>query len=460
LDLFEPAPSFQGQIGYHIFLDRFKNGNLLNDPNNVVEWTSQPTRENVFGGDIEGLRQSIPYLVEMGIGVVFLLPIFYAHSNHKYDTIDYFQIDPNYGTMDEFKKLVKELHKADIKLILDGVFNHIGYYSPIFQDVIEKGKESIYFDWFYIHGDTVDVNLINYECVGDYKWMPKLNYASRSLRDYIRSIGEYWIKEADIDGWRLDVADEVDFTFWIEFRQALKPIKDIFLVAETWKDGKDLLRGDQMDSVMNYRLRELIIQFLTNEALTVKRLNNRIEKWLFEYPEITHSVLYNHLSSHDTERIANALNHDDKSIKLAMAMQMLLPGMPVIYYGDELKMTGETDPDSRKAMDWTQVNNDMHNYVKHWVAIRKAHPSLLYGDYQTIVVDFDIYSFIRHFENETLLVLINRNQFDKTIVISAKDITTFVKCDQANDLTVCIPAIGYRLIKCTTINSTIKMTIL
>ncbi|PKL00655.1 MAG: hypothetical protein CVV56_05020 [Tenericutes bacterium HGW-Tenericutes-1] len=462
LDLFTEVKSFQGKIGYHLFLDRFYNGNPLNDPSSIVPWDTIPTRENFFGGDLEGLRQKLPYLLDLKIDVLFLLPIFKSHSNHKYDTVDYFEIDEAYGTIDEFKSLVNEIHSHGMKIVLDGVFNHIGYYSSIFQDVINKGIKSIYYDWFYIRGEFVDTEKVNYECVGDYKWMPKLNYASKSLREYIINVGKYWIEEAHIDGWRLDVADEVDYTFWCEFRRELKPLNEnLILVAETWKDGKDLLRGDQMDSVMNYKLRELIINFLTHDALTVKRLNNRIEKLFFEYPMITHNVLYNHVSSHDTERVITALHNNQSLLKLAILMQMTLPGLPVIYYGDEVGIDGENDPLCRKTMNWDLINNDIHLFTKSLIELRKSTLALSIGEYKSVFLDFNIYSFLRIYDNEAYLILINRYEKDAYIVFHPADY--FKDCKVSNDkveINTKVAAFGYKLIKMTYNNSLITTNIL
>jgi glycosidase len=459
LDLSEDLKPFHGQIGYHIFLDRFFNGGKTNDPKTIVPWESLPTRENVFGGDIEGLREKIPYLLDLGITVVFLLPIFKATSNHKYDTENYFEIDPSYGTMEEFKNLVRELHQNRIKIVLDGVFNHIGYFSNIFQDVVRLGKESKYFPWFYVHGDTIDTEKVNYECVGDYKWMPKLNYSSKEVREFVISIGQYWIKEADIDGWRLDVADEIDFTFWNEFRRALKPLKAMILVGETWKDGKDLLRGDQMDSIMNYKLRELIINFLTMESLTVKRLNNRIEKMLFEYPLVTHPALYNHLSSHDTERIINALHQNPNLRKLAVVMQMTLPGLPVVYYGDELGIDGENDPLCRKTMNWNLVDNEIHRFTKTMIRLRKSTLSLLHGDYKTVDIDTHVYSYFRILNGEAVLVLINRTDIDHPMAINPSD---FFRTNNAtgSEMNVVVPAQGFKLIQLTSDKEKVSANIL
>lgn len=460
-DLMCEVKSFQNQIGYHLFLDRFYNGDLTNDPSGTANWNEAPTRENFFGGDIEGLRLKLPYLHDLGVSVLFLLPIFHASSNHKYDTIDYFEIDPAYGTMEEFKSLVHEIHQFGMKIVLDGVFNHIGYYSPIFQDVIQNGLKSKYYGWFYIQGDSIDTEKINYECVGDYKWMPKLNYSSNELRQYIISVGKYWIQETDIDGWRLDVADEVDYTFWGDFRRELKPMKDIILVAETWKDGKDLLRGDQMDSVMNYRLRELIINFLTHDALTVKRLNNRIEKLLFEYPEVTHHTLYNHLSSHDTARVMNVLQSNHHLLKLAIVMQMTLPGLPVIYYGDEIGMDGENDPDSRKTMKWNMIGNEIYIFTKKMIQFRKSNSALLKGEYKTVQIDFNIYSYLRIDQNQAILVLINRYQSDHVLVVKPSDyIKTKTKTNRLDEITIIIPSQGYKMIKMVLSNDIIQTEVI
>lgn len=462
LDLFTEVKSFQGMIGYHLFLDRFYNGNPNNDPSNIAPWDCVPTRENFFGGDLAGLKLKLPYLKDLGIDVLFLLPIFKSSSNHKYDTIDYFEIDPSYGTLEEFKSLVNDIHSLGMKIVLDGVFNHIGYYSSIFQDVINNGNKSKYYDWFYIHGDHIDTDKINYECVGDYKWMPKLNYASKELREYIISVGQYWVNEAQIDGWRLDVADEVDYTFWGEFRRALKPInEELLLVAETWKDGKDLLRGDQMDSVMNYKLRELIINFLTHDALTVKRLNNRMEKLLFEYPMITHPILYNHISSHDTERVITILHHHQMLLKLAIVMQMTLPGLPVIYYGDEVGIDGENDPLCRKTMNWDLINNDIHQFTNSLIELRKSSFALSKGEYKSVFLDFNIYSFLRVYDKEAYLILINRYDKDAHMVIHPADYYRDYKITNDKiEINTKVSAFGYKIIKMTYNNAIVVTSIL
>ncbi len=456
-DVLTDVPSFVGRIGYHLFLDRFCNGDQTNDPENKADWDDQPTRENSFGGDIAGLRKKLSYLRELGIDAVFLLPVFKASFNHKYDTLDYFSIDPAYGTLAEFKELVQEIHQYGMKIILDGVFNHIGFFSPIFQDVVKHGKQSQYYHWFLIHGDEIDLDDINYECVGDYRFMPKLNFQSVEVREYFLKVGKYWITETDIDGWRLDVADEIDFTFWHEFRKQMKALKDVFLVSETWKDGKDMLRGDQMDSIMNYRWREAVLDYLGTDGLSHETFKQRLNQLYFDYPRELHSTLYNHLSSHDTPRALNVLGHDLKRQRLALVLQMTLPGMPIIYYGDEIGMDGENDPDNRKTMKWDSINQETLSLTKKLVILRKREASLREGSFQSVSLVPEIYSFIRRHGNTLFLILVNRNQESIDLKF---DPAMFFQPRQESSLTMIrLEALDYKIIKIVNHDNAVELTI-
>lgn len=209
-DIFTVPEWAKGAVGYQIFPERFFNGDPGNDPPTIERWNALPSRNNFFGGDLRGLIQQIHHIKQLGIEILYLTPIFHSPSNHKYDTIDYFAIDPTFGELQDLQELVGLCHSHHIKIMLDGVFNHIGYYSEQFQDAMRRGKQSPYWDWFYVDGDQIDAEAVNYECVGYYKWMPKLKFSNTDVREYFMRVGEYWIKEAGIDGWRLDVADEVD----------------------------------------------------------------------------------------------------------------------------------------------------------------------------------------------------------------------------------------------------------
>ena len=405
-------------ISYQIFTDRYFNGDITNDHIETVKWNESPSRTNYFGGDLRGIINKFNHMLNLGINMVYLTPIFHSPSNHKYDTINYFKIDPSFGNTDDLKELVKKCHENNIKIILDGVFNHIGYYSEQFQDVINKGKKSEFWDWFYINGESVDTESINYECVGYYKWMPKLKYSNKNVREFILKIGEYWINETGIDGWRLDVADEVDFTFWQEFRSKIKYLnKDTLILGETWKDGRDLIRGDQMDTIMNYLFRDAVIDFFA-KSISAEIFNQKIQKMLYSYPKIVHNNLYNLLDSHDTPRFITECNENWDKMKLAVVFQMTFPGMPAIYYGDEIGMSGNNDPDCRKAMNWESINNEIFEFYKKLIDLRKNCNALKLGSFRSLISNKDVYGFIREYKDEIIFVVINNSENDSSISTS------------------------------------------
>ncbi len=407
-DIFTVPSWAKGAVGYQIFPERFFNGDASNDPPSVEWWGEPPSRDNFFGGDLRGIIERFHHIKDLGIEVVYLTPIFHSPSNHKYDTIDYFAIDPSFGTLEDLRELVQLCHRHRMKVILDGVFHHIGYYSEPFQDAMIHGRQSKYWDWFYVQGDRIDPDLVNYECVGYYKWMPKLKFANPEVRAYFLSVGEYWIREAGIDGWRLDVADEVDFTFWQEFRRAVKQTdREILLIGETWKNGMDLLRGDQMDTIMNYRFRDSVIDYFAHRSIDGGEFRNRIESMLHDYPHAAHPVLYNLLDSHDTARFLTTCLEDIAKFKLAVAFQMTFPGMPFIYYGDEIGMTGETDPDCRRTMAWESQQEEILSFYRQWADLRQSNDAIRYGDFRHLDTGGDGYGFSRSFGQVHVIALFN-----------------------------------------------------
>lgn len=415
-DIFQTPSWAKGITGYHIFPDRFHRGNVHLDQKNIENWDNKPSRVNFFGGDIRGIIDKIDYLKKMGIDAIFLTPIFTSSSNHKYDTIDYFEIDPAFGTTEDLKELSNKAHQVNMKIILDGVFNHIGFYSKQFQDVILLGKKSQYWNWFYINGDSVDTKNINYECVGDYEMMPKLRYSSSELRAFILNVGAYWIKEADIDGWRLDVADEIDYTFWQEFRRTIKSVrKDALLIGETWHDGRDLIRGDQLDSIMNYRFRENVLDYFIKGKIDKEDFKYLIEELLFQYPTQVKDSLYNLLGSHDTPRLLTIANHQISLLKMAVAFQMTYPGMPIIYYGDEVGLEGNTDPDCRATMKWEKQNTEIFSFYQQMIHLRSTQKALMHGDFKHFDIDEEIYGFVRTYADESVIVLFNNQSQGKNV---------------------------------------------
>lgn len=417
-DILQPPAWACGRVWYQIFPERFFNGDPANDPEGAEPWTAAPTRENHFGGDLAGIRQKLPYLQALGVEILYMTPVFASPSNHKYDTTDYFSIDPAFGTTQDLIELVRACHARGIRVILDGVFNHIGYSSAQFQDVIKKGEASEYADWFYIRELPVRTEPANYECVGYYKWMPKLRYRTQTVRDYILRVGRYWIEKADIDGWRLDVADEVDFTFWQEFRREIKGVKpDALLLGETWKDGRDMLRGDGMDSVMNYLFRDAALDFFARREIDGAVFAERMSRMLFGYTAPVRPVLYNALGSHDTTRLLTECGADLGRMRLAAAFQMTFPGSPAVYYGDEIGMDGENDPDCRKPMAWDKPNEALLADYKRLISLRQANPALRNGGLRFVYAGESVVAFARPCGDETTYVVFNNSDRETTVRI-------------------------------------------
>lgn len=381
---FLQVPSWtKNAVFYQIFPERFSNGDSGNDPVDCVSWNEAPTRNNFFGGDLAGIREKIPYLKNLGITAIYLNPIFQAPSNHKYDTTDYFKIDPSFGTMEEFKDLVQELHKQGIRIILDGVFNHSGFTFAPFQDVLQKGQDSVYADWFYVNEFPVDAESVNYECVGYYKWMPKLNYQSKSLREFILSVGIYWIEQAQIDGWRLDVADEIDPAFWQEFREAIKKKNpEAFLLGETWIEGSELLGNHGMDSVMNYLLRDAMIDFFAKRVISAEQFTARLIRMMGNYSSVEQRALYNLFGSHDTERMSEYVQGN--TYRTVLAYLIFFKGIPAIYYGDETGLTGKNDPDCRKTFPWNQTDEALIEFTAKLIHLRRRYSEYFQATFQLI----------------------------------------------------------------------------
>ena len=431
----------KGAVYYQVFPERFANGDIRNDPPGTEAWGTLPTRENYMGGDIKGVRDKIPYLKELGIEVIYFNPIFMADFNHKYATTDYYRIDPIFGTNEEFGILMKELHKAGIRVILDGVFNHTGIHFKQFEDVMEKGTDSEYYDWFLpCKSRYITVTHKDYECVGAYKFMPKLNSSNPKVRNFIIDVMDYWIREYGIDGWRLDVADEVDGSVWQEARTVLKErYPEIILLGETWGFGGTLVTGKRLDSVMNYMFRDAVRDYFGLEVISANEFNSRINRMLGLYKKDTLDVLYNLIDSHDTERFLFYCKEDTSKLKLASAFQMLFIGAPAIYYGDEVGLTGDNDPDCRRCMEWdeSKQNRELLLWYKKLIRLRKEHTAIRNGSFRTVSVNDqeDIISFDRISEDETIRVIIRRSSSDKEVRIDfpveGTDLITGrkVKCD-------------------------------
>ncbi len=401
-----------GALFYQIFPDRFHTST---EKGMTVEnglWKETPSRRNFMGGDLIGIKEKVDYMKDLGISILYINPIFHSPSNHKYDTIDYYKIDPSFGSTEDLISLVKKCHSVGIHVLLDGVFNHCSVYFRPFQDLIKNGHKSQYCDWFYIYRFPVEIDESCYETTGYYKWMPKFNLENPHVRAYLIEAAVFWTKTADIDGWRIDLADEIDHTFLIEFRKAIKSIKpQALLLGETWTDARNLLTGDQMDSVMNYRLYDIILDFFIHDRLSVTDFDSRLITLLNSYPTQINAGLFNFLDTHDTERFMTSCGGNKQLYKCAAAFLIMFPGSPSIFYGDEIGLDGSNDPSCRKGMIWNPEyqDRDIFAWYKILITIRTQNKSVQNGEFMVNLCDErGIFGFFRSLNREHIYAVINK----------------------------------------------------
>ncbi len=417
-DIHEIPDWVRDTVFYQIFPDRFDNGNPDISPKNIVEWDSLPERDSFYGGDIQGVINHLDHIKDLGITGIYMTPIFKSTTNHKYDTTDYYTIDPSFGDKETLKNLVSECHKRGIKVVLDAVYNHCGYKFDKFQDVLEKGKESKYYDWFYIEEEKEGSSEIRYEKFAFEQKMPKLRTSNKEVQKYLLDVATYWIKETDIDGWRLDVSNEVDHMFWKAFRKEIKNIKpDAYIVGENWHDSQPWLQGDQFDGIMNYPVNYSCLKYFAKENISTATFKRMINESLMRNTWQVNEAMMNLLDSHDTPRFVNLSDMNFNRSLLAMSFLLTFVGSTSIYYGTEIGLTGEGDPDCRRTMNWDKStwNMDVYHSIQKMLQIRNSHKSLTRGTFSWI--ECDLLAYKRALENEELLVYINNNNSKKTCTL-------------------------------------------
>ncbi|MCF6409256.1 alpha-glycosidase [Pseudalkalibacillus salsuginis] len=428
IDVFKAPEWVNGTVWYQIFPERFANGDPSINPPGTLDWgTKPPEKDNFFGGDFQGVIDHLDYLTDLGIGGIYFTPIFKAHSNHKYDTIDYMEIDPQFGDKETFRNLVTECHKRGIKVMLDAVFNHSGYFFEPFQDVLKYQEESRYKEWFRIREfPIVEEPTPSYDAFAFVSSMPKLNTENPEVRKYLLNVGRYWVEEFDIDGWRLDVANEVDHAFWRDFRRTVKKVKaDVYILGEIWHDAMPWLQGDQFDAVMNYPFTNAALNFFAKREIGAEEFRAQITKWMVSYPKNVNDVAFNLLGSHDTPRILTICDNDDRRLRLLFLFQLTFTGSPCIYYGDEIGLTGGQDPGCRKCMEWDEKKQDMtlRSFVSRLVELRRSY-NALQGDsyFKFIEVDshLDVVMYERSIEDEKIVVVINISEKESEVVLEGQ----------------------------------------
>jgi glycosidase len=418
-------------IFYQIFPERFRNGDKANDPPNTVKWGTLPaTNETYYGGDLDGVIESLPYLIDLGVNAIYLTPIFSSPSTHKYDTTDYYKIDPHFGDIRTLRELVRKCHKKSMKVVLDGVFDHCGYEFWAFQDIVHKGARSKYKNWFNIYGFPIRAHPVpTYETWGkNISHMPRFMTSNPEVKEYLLDVAAYWIREADIDGWRLDTASEIDHAFWRDLRRVVKATKpEALLIGEIPQNASAWLEGDQLDSVMNYPLREIIIDFFAKKSIKAEEFDARLARLRMQYYQQVNQVLYNLVGSHDTARFLSLCEGYTERMKLALIFQMTYIGMPAIYYGDEIGIKGGKEgEDNRRGMIWDEKEQDIDllNFCKKLIAIRKDHRALTEGDFVTIHANSktNTHAYLRTQRNDRVLVALNDSSRKQNVSIESEKI--------------------------------------
>ncbi|MEW6028388.1 MAG: alpha-amylase family glycosyl hydrolase [Chloroflexota bacterium] len=439
----------QDAVFYQIFPDRFARSKRMPDLG-FEPWDSPPTHHGFKGGDLYGIVERLDHLQELGVTALYLNPIFASASNHRYHTYDYYNVDPLLGGNDALRLLLAEAHQHGMRVVLDGVFNHASRGFWPFHHVLETGAASPYKDWFHFdperlsgkkhwgaypthHEQQAIQQEGTFKAIGYQGWwnlpaLPKFNTDTPAVREFLLGVAEHWLRFG-IDGWRLDVPAEInDDPFWREFRRRVKAINpEAYIVGEIWHEAQRWLQGDQFDAVMNYLITAAALSFFGGSHLDMEVVNkagglqgrvhpmnarqfaDEIERNFHLYqPAITYAQL-NLLDSHDMPRFLTCVGGDKAALRLALLFLFTYPGAPCIYYGDEIGLDGNHDPDCRKSFPWDESrwDHDLLNFIKALAALRKSHPALRRGGYHRVHAEDGVFVFGRKLEDDSLIVAFN-----------------------------------------------------
>ena len=513
-------------VVYQIFPDRFNRGNVplsqfSGKPNALLHgnwddlprYIKDPVAGNIlyfdfFGGTLKGIREKLNYLADMGITCLYLNPVFASRSNHHYDTGDYKKIDSFLGTEEDFSNLCKEAKEHGIRIILDGVFSHTGDDSIYFNRQgnypgtgAYQSKNSPYYSWYQFKKYPEE-----YSCWWGDKSLPEVDETDSSYQDFIikdeDSVLKHWLK-AGISGWRLDVADELPDEFLTAFYSELKKSDpEAALIGEVWEDASNkisyskqraYLCGGKLDSVMNYVLRQLMLDFLLGRA-DAGHTNTLYLQQMENYPKENFYAMLNLAGSHDVERILSVLDVSEKELPggptelsdlgtgerrllLLWAWQMTLPGMPCIYYGDEAGLRGGKDPDNRRPYPWGRENKTLQAYCRTFIQLRKKYDALRTGRMIPVYAEGDVYIYARSIEggkdvfgkpaeDGLFFVMLNRGMQTRTVRVYTGELA-YGTMQAAGPVpaepvpvvngifTVMLPPLGQQIYKCEEADTTV-----
>lgn len=504
---------YKKSIMYQIFPDRFNRRGIIETEDKGrrihYNWNEKPdyldtggANYDFFGGNFNGVKDKLQYLKELGIDVIYFNPIFESCSNHRYDTADYMKVDTLLGNETEFKELLDYARNIGINVILDGVFNHTGSDSRYFNKSGQykdlgayQSKESIYYSWY-----KFDDYPNQYECWWGIDTLPNVNAKDEHYKDYIfkseESVINKWMK-LGIKGWRLDVADELPNEFLEEFYSKVKEVdKEAVVIAEVWEEASNkrsygkmrkYVQGKQFDSIMNYPLRSLLIDFIAHGHYEEGTNHRNIDAYEFcqrllnlynNYPKEIFYSLMNFLSTHDSHRIMTIFEDADneknlnkksqndykptrsqfdlgvKRLKMSWGFIATFPGVPCIYYGDEIGLSGYKDPFNRGTYPWGNENLELFEFFKKINKIRKENKVLVEGELNIIYSKDDVIAFERKLDAESIIFILNRNEIkSSTITIDSKMSYMDLDCGETyvpminNKMTININALSFKIIK-------------
>lgn len=402
-------------VVYNIFPDSFATSrDFLSGEPAQMDYQGQ-TVKGKLGGTLRGIAENVDYLKDLGVNCVYLNPIFAAGEYHKYDLLDYFHVDPCFGGDEAFRELVDTLHANGIRILIDGVFNHCGWNFFAFDDVVKHQEASKYRDWFYhlefpVERPRTPEEYPSYACFAYERMMPKLNTGNPEVQDYFCRVGRYWVTEFGIDGWRLDVASEVNDGFWRAFRRAVKKVNpEALLIGEVWESAGHWLQGDMFDSTMNYDFRKHCQLFFAEKAIDAADFAGRITNMRMRYRLQMVPAQLNLLDSHDVSRFLTLCGGDTARYNLAVLFMMTFVGMPTIFYGDELGLQGATEEEYRRPMPWNNGNTGLRDFFRKAIAMRRALEPLRRGDFRVLSAEqgSGLLVFRRVLRNEAVTVCIN-----------------------------------------------------
>ena len=461
-------------VFYQIFPERFRNGDKSNDPD-FSEWfyegmnelprggktndeyfhlvenwndfgglTRSPYRTDgrpdyfsFYGGDIEGVKQKLDYLKDLGVTIIYFNPITLGKSNHKYDAADYMTVDPHFASKEEFQEFVAAAHKKGIRIVVEAVYNHCGDTHWAFVDSKSKGSASEYWDWFEwkkwpLPEGTGYKAADYYECWWGFGLHPNLNFdlsrpdgSESGVKDiaqaqvnwpvvnHLLEVTRYWLEEMDVDGFRMDVPNDVPFWFWKLFREQAKRIKpDAYLIGELWGYAPEWIGPEAFDATMNYKyFRDPVTTWIGRGQGSAAAFEKTMAPGRTAYPSQATQVMMNLVDSHDTVRFLTLAGGDERRLRLAALFAMSYVGTPHIWYGDEIGMTGEKDPDCRRPFYWDYEKEpkrvDLLHYYQKLGKIRADHRALRRGSFRTVLARGQDYAFLREQADERLLTVLH-----------------------------------------------------